>query len=280
MSRQRTIKTPVELEGIGLQTGVKTKATLKGSPANSGINFIRTDLPGRPVINIGSLSFDDAAKRKRRTTVKAGTAEVQTTEHLLAAISGLGIDNIIVEVDSKELPGLDGSALGYVEALERSGIVEQDEPSRALSIERPVYCAHKDAFLSAFPYDRLRISYFLSYPVRSIGQQFFDIEITGPAFKRDIAPARTFCNAREAIFLLAMGLGKGANKKNTLIMGRDGPAGNELRFPDEPVRHKILDLLGDLCLAGQGLKAHVVAVKSGHRLNLELVRQLKKIQKS
>lgn len=277
MIRQKTIKDPVTIEGRGLQTGSRTKLTLKGSPADSGINFIRADLPDKPLINIQSLSFDGGSFKRRRTVIGAGPAGIQTTEHLLAVLSGLGISNIVIEMNGRELPGLDGGAKDYVDALDRSGLIEQDAPVQNLVIEKPIWCAKRDSFLAAFPHSGLRISYFLSYPEPSIGDQFLSLEITEEVFRREIAPARTFCMKREALLLLALGFGRGAGPNNTLIMGKRGPFRNNLRFPDEPVRHKILDLMGDLSLVGMPLKGHVVAVKSGHGLNMELVKKLKKL---
>ncbi|MDP3730725.1 MAG: UDP-3-O-acyl-N-acetylglucosamine deacetylase [Candidatus Omnitrophota bacterium] len=276
-SRQKTIKNSVTIEGRGLQTGSKTKLVLKGSPANSGINFIRTDLPDRPVINIRSLSLDGVALKRRRTVIGSAAAEIQTTEHLLAALSGLGISNIAVEISGRELPSLDGSAKDYVELLDHADIIEQDALSKNLAIERPVWCGGRDSFLAVFPHPGLRISYFLSYPLPSIGNQFLSLDISEEVFRREIAPARTFCMKREALLLLAFGFGRGADHDNTLVMSKGGPFKNSLRFPDEHVRHKILDLMGDLSLAGMPIEGHVVAVKSGHGLNMELVKKLKKL---
>ncbi len=285
MIRQKTIKDSVAIEGRGLQTGSKTKLTFKGAPANSGINFIRVDLPDRPTINIQSLSFNTSTSlgtggsvlKRRRTVIGAGSAEIQTTEHLLAALSGLGISNIVVEMNGRELPGLDGSAKDYVAVLDRAGVIEQDALSQKLVIETPVWCGKRDSFLSVFPHSGLRISYFLSYPEPSVGDQFLSLEISEDVFRREIAPARTFCMKREALLLLALGFGRGADHNNTLIMGKKGPFKNDLRFPDEHVRHKMLDLMGDISLAGMPLEGHVVAVKSGHSLNMELVKKLKKL---
>ena len=277
MIRQRTIKDPVSIEGRGLQTGTRTKLTFKGSPADSGINFVRVDLPGRPLINIQSLSFDELALKRRRTVIGLGKVEIQTTEHLLAALSGLGISNIVVEMNGRELPGLDGSAKDYVAVLDRADIIEQDAPAQKLMIDTPVWCGKRDSFLAVFPHSGLRISYFLSYPEPSIGDQFLSFDISEEVFRREIAPARTFCMKREALLLLALGYGRGADHTNTLIMGKAGPFKNDLRFPDEHVRHKMLDLMGDLSLAGMPLEGHVVAVKSGHSLNMELVKKLRTI---
>ncbi|MCX5668255.1 MAG: UDP-3-O-acyl-N-acetylglucosamine deacetylase [Candidatus Omnitrophica bacterium] len=275
--RQRTIKDPVTIEGRGLQTGSNTKLTLKGAPANSGINFIRADLPGKPLINIRSLSIEGRALKRRRTVIGSGEAQIQTTEHFLAALTGLGICNIVAEMCGRELPGLDGSARDYVAALDRAEVIEQDAPAQKLVIEAPLWCGGKDSFLAVFPHSGLRISYFLSYPEPGIGDQFLSLEISGEVFRREIAPARTFCTKREALLLLALGYGRGADHSNTLIMGKKGPFKNALRFSDEHVRHKMLDLMGDLSLAGMPLEGHVVAVKSGHTLNMELVKKLKKL---
>lgn len=274
MIRQKTIERPVVVEGKGLQTGSKVKATFKSSPADSGINFIRVDLPNKPLISVRLLSLESSLGKKRRTTLGIAPAQVQTTEHLLAAVSGLGISNLVVETDGSEMPGLDGSAKEYVEALERSGIIEQDAVLRPITVANPVWCSNNGAFLAALPYDGFRVSYFLSYP-QAIGEQFLSLEISRDTFKSEIAPARTFCLKKEALLLKVLGFGRGADNKNTLIMGKGGPVGNILRFPDEPVRHKILDLVGDLALAGAPLNAHIIAVKSGHSLNLELVKKLK-----
>jgi UDP-3-O-acyl N-acetylglucosamine deacetylase len=275
MTVQKTVKGPVVVEGIGLQTGCKTKVVINSAPADSGIVFLRTDLPACPAIGVKDAFLDRCRCAKRRTTLKKGAAEIHTTEHLLSALYALGISNASIEVSGKELPGLDGSAKEYVEAIERAGIIEQGVGAKELAVEKETGCAHKDAFLTAFPYKNFRISYFLSYPVKSIGEQFLSLDISAETFKKDIAPARTFCMAREAFLLKLLGFGKGADSKNTLIMGRSGPVGSVLRFSDEPVRHKILDLIGDLSLVGMPIKAHIVAVKSGHSLNLELVRKLK-----
>ena len=279
MIRQRTVKDPVTVEGIGLQTGKPATVTLVSAPESSGISFIRTDLPNKPLLDINSLVFDGkSGSLERRTVIGRGPFQIQTIEHLMAALSGLSIDNITIELDSEELPGLDGSASGFVDAIKRAGITEQNKARSVLEITEPVWCGGKsgDGFIAVFPDDDFRVSYTLSYPGR-IGTQFLSVgpDIHGDFFEREIAPARTFCMEEEAEKLLKMGLGKGANYDNTLVMGPSGPIKTALRFPDEPVRHKILDLIGDLYLLGVQIKGHVVAIKSGHRLNMELVSKIK-----
>ena len=276
MIKQRTIKNTVEITGTGLQTGEKVKLTLKSSPPNTGINFIRTDIPNKPLISVRSLDLGSMGRMDRRTTLGIGPIEVQTIEHIMAALSGLSIDNIIIESDRPEPPGLDGSARGFLEALKGAGIEEQAAPRAFIEVGEPVWCSGDNgAFLAAFPDKEFSISYTLSYDRGSIGNQFFSSVINEAVFARDIAPARTFCLEEEAAELLRRGLGKGANYENTLVIGKDGPIKNTPRFPDEPVRHKVLDLIGDLYLAGLPVKGRIVAIKSGHRLNMELAKRLK-----
>jgi len=275
VTRQRTIEKDVRLEGIGLQTGRPVTLNLKSSPANSGINFIRADLPNKPLLNIQSLALDGDNTKERRTTLGVGPIEIQTTEHLLAALSGASMDNIVIEMDQAELPGLDGSAKDFLEALTKAGIAEQDAPKKVLKIDSPVWCNDGDSLLAVFPDEDFRVSYTLSYDNKALGTQFFSAILNEKSFASEIAPARTFCLEEEALELLKRGLGKGANHENTLVIGKDGPIKNRYRFADEPVRHKILDLIGDLYILGMPIKGHVVAIRSGHRLNMELVKKLK-----
>jgi UDP-3-O-[3-hydroxymyristoyl] N-acetylglucosamine deacetylase/3-hydroxyacyl-[acyl-carrier-protein] dehydratase len=238
--------------------------------------FVRTDLPGRPRIPSDALHV---VERGRRTALAEGTAEVHTTEHLLAACHGLGLDDLVVEVDGVEMPGMDGSALPFVEMLRRAGPVEQaGTQRRELLLRRAegVVEPGSDAVLSALPRERgLRVSYTLDYgPAAPFAPQHVDLSLTEDAFVREIAPARTFVLEAESQALLARGLGKGATYENTLVVGAQGPIRNRLRFPDEYARHKLLDLYGDLFLAGADLKATVAAVRSGHAGNALLVKRL------
>jgi len=273
MMRQRTIKETVQVEGVGLQTGNRVRLALKSSPADSGINFIRVDLPNKPLLNIQSMDIGASDSAERRTMLGFGPLQIQTTEHLLAALAGLAIDNIVIEIDNVELPGLDGSAKGFVEAIRKAQVVEQAAPRKILEVDKPVWCEDDDALLAILPDEEFKVSYTFSYP--GIGTQFFSITVNEHSFEDEIAPARTFCFEAEALELLKRGLGKGANYENTLVMGASGPINNALRFPDELVRHKVLDLIGDLYLSGAPVRGHVIAIKSGHKLNMELVKKLK-----
>lgn len=276
MARQKTIRETVRIEGVGLQTGNKTAVLFKSAPPDSGINFIRVDLPNKPLLNIQSFALRDKDAPERRTTLGAGPLQVQTVEHLLSALSALSISNIVIETDGIELPGLDGSARGYFDILKKGGMLEQDAPQKILKPAKPVWCEGANgSFLAAFPSDLFRISYTLHYDCPGIGTQFLDVVLDEKTFDSAIASARTFCLEEEAAMLIKRGLGKGANYENTLVMNGSGPVKNVLRFPDEPVRHKVLDLVGDLYLVGMPVTAHIVAVKSGHTLNMELVRKLK-----
>lgn len=280
MNNQRTIKRSVSIDGIGLQTGLKCTLTLSPSAADSGIIFKRKDLPDTPLLNLRCIDFSGGvtAASERRTTLGTGPLQVQTTEHLLAALSGLGVDNIVCELDSAELPGLDGSAAGFLSALYSAGIEEQLSPKRVLEIKQPVWCGDGESLLIALPDIGFKISYTMSYTNPGLGTRLFSIAVDEKTFSREIAPARTFCLEEEAMMLLKRGLGKGANYDNTLVIGKDGnPINNKFRFSDEPVRHKALDLIGDLYLLGCGIRGRIIAIKSGHRLNLELVRQLKQL---
>lgn len=272
------MKSPVTIEGVGLQTGAKVKVRINGSPANSGINFIRVDLPNKPLLDLRSLDLGSSESKDRRTTIGSGPLQVQTTEHLLAALSGLGIDNAAIEMDNAELPGLDGSAKEYVDAIKKAGMVEQPAERKEFFVKEPVWVEGDGSMLAVFPSEDFKISYTLSYANPALGTMLFNSKIDEEVFSREIAPARTFCMQKEALMLLICGIGRGATFENALVIGRKGPIKNKFRFPDEPVRHKTLDLMGDLYLLGMPIRGHVVAVKSGHRLNMELVKKLKALR--
>lgn len=273
MNRQRTIEREAELRGRGLFTGFETRVRFKPAPANAGIHFIRADQP-QPV-RIAAF-IDNLSKRARRSSLRNGTVAIETVEHCLAAIRGLDIDNIDVELDNAELPGCDGSSQLYVERLSEAGVVEQDAPRRTIEIAESAFVREGDAELVAWPGEpgRLEIVYELDYGDSPLGKQIHHHILTPESFIREIAPARTFVLEEEARQLQAAGLGQHLDYKDILVIGRDGPIGNAYRFPDECVRHKILDLVGDLMLAGGFVCGKIYAKRSGHNLNHLLVRQL------
>jgi len=269
---QRTIAKPAEYEGVGLFGGQRGKVRLMPAAANSGVTFVRTDLPGRPRIPV---SPDTVASKFRRSAVSVENAEVETIEHLMSACGGLEIDNLDVEIDVPELPNGDGSSLPWVDLLKGAGVVDLPDPRKIHVVREPIAVSDSEASIVALPGDAgLTISYTLNYPNTPIGQQHYTCEMTDESYSKQISPARTFCLQSEAEALIQQGLGKGGTYQTTVVWGPDGPIDNTLRFPDEPVRHKILDLMGDLATLGAGLKAHVVAIKSGHTTNMKLVKKI------
>jgi len=276
MDFQKTILKEVSFNGIGLHTGNSCNVTLKPADTGTGIIFIRRDLPGNPQVKAGIEALVDFGKTPRRTTIEGSNVQVQTIEHFMAALSGLGIDNLRVELDNNELPGLDGSSLKYLELLNQAGIKKQDKKRSYFALKEPIRIEEGGASIMALPSSDFRISYTLDYNLVEHRTEFIELNFSSPdVFIREIAPARTFCLESEANELQRQGLGLGANYENTLVLTQDGTViKNKVRFSDEFVRHKILDLMGDLSLLGFSLKAHIVALKSGHSLNLKLINEI------
>lgn len=274
MEHQKTIKKQISVRGVGLHSGKTVSVTLKPSTPDTGINFVRVDLAERPIIKAHISRLVDLTKSPRRTTVGQDEAEVQTIEHFMAALAGLSIDNIVVEIDGDEMPGLDGSAADFVELLLKAGLETQDSPRKEFKVTEPIWLEEKDASLVILPADDFKISYTLSYEHTTLHSQHISLSLNDGVFKTDIAPARTFCLERETQALIKQGLGKGATYENTLVVADKGVIKNKLRFEDEFTRHKILDLIGDLYLLGMPLKGHVIAIRSGHPLNLKLLQRV------
>jgi len=270
--KQKTIGEKISFSGKALQTGKSVEVVCKPADPDTGIIFSRTDLAGEPSLRLGKQNFENI--HKRRSTIKEGKAEVQTVEHLLAALWGLEIDNIIIEINGLEVPALDGSAKEFIDILKNSGIVEQEAKRNYIKIEEPIRVEKKDSSLVAEPNERFEVSYYIDYNCPSIEKEEFKIKLDIDSFKKEIAPARTFCLKTEALFLLKLGFGKGATLENTLVMDKKGPVGTTLRFSNEPVRHKILDLVGDLYLLGVPVVGKFTAKKSGHNLNMEMAKAI------
>jgi len=277
---QKTIQNEVALEGIGLHSGEKVRVRFKGAPPGHGIQFARVDLPGHPRIKADASNVVDVEKCPRRTSLSNGTVEVQTVEHLMAALFALEIDNLLIEIDGVELPGLDGSALGFLETVRKGGIVAQDRPRRSFRVREPIWIEEGGASLTVLPSEEFRISYVLSYNHPRLRSQFYEITLNGHNFEKDLAPSRTFVLKQEAELLKQQGLGRGATYENTLVLGDEGVIQNKLRFEDEFVRHKILDLVGDLYLMGHPIQGHIIAYRSGHPLNMKLLRKIKEQEES
>lgn len=271
---QRTIKKPIRLTGVGLHTGVKVNLRFKPAPPNTGINFIRIDVKDSPMIKANILQILDQDKSPRRTSVGNGSIEVHTIEHLMAALWALGIDNLLIEIDGPELPGLDGSAKDFLEALKKAGIENQSAQKKIYQVRSPIWIEQDGAMLMVLPDNNFRVSYTLNYEHPLLKAQYISFTLDEETFEKEIALSRTFCLEREVEDLKEKGLGKGANYENTVVVGRGGIIDNNLRFDDEFARHKILDLLGDLYLLGYAIKGHIIAVRSGHPLNISLVSKI------
>ena len=273
MSLQKTIERETGLSGRGLFTGFEVKVRFKPAAANAGIHFIRCDQPDPVRI---PARIDHLTKRSRRSSLRNGTVSIETVEHCLAAICALGIDNIDVELDNAEMPGVDGSSKPYIDSLSAAGIVEQDSPRRTIQIYESTHVRDGDAELVAWPNDgdRLEIIYELDYGDGPPGRQIHRYTLTPDSFIDEIAPARTFVLEAEARQMQAAGLGTHLSYADILVIGQDGPIDNAYRYPDECVRHKILDLVGDLMLAGAFVCGKIYAKRSGHNLNHQLVRRL------
>lgn len=272
MSRQKTISKPVSFSGIGLHTGSLTTVTFKPAPENSGITFFRVDIKDSPPI---PANIDYVVDVSRGTTIGIGEAKVHTVEHALAAMVGLGIDNLNIELDAEEIPNGDGSSLPVMSTLQKAGIVEQDAEKQYIKVDRPVYYRQGDVTLSILPSDELRVSMTIAYDHVAIGTQYASFTITEDTFAREIAPARTFCFLREVKMLQEKGLIRGGSLESAVVIGDDTILNDELRFPDEFVRHKILDLIGDMYLLGRPVKGHVVGVKGGHEKNVLFSKQIR-----
>ncbi|MEK6727956.1 MAG: UDP-3-O-acyl-N-acetylglucosamine deacetylase [Candidatus Omnitrophota bacterium] len=274
MVKQNTIAKELSLKGIGLHTANKVNLTFKPAGIDSGINFIRIDLPGKPVIKACVDSLLPPQFSPRRTSIGTDSVNVQTIEHLMAALAGRAIDNINIEIDNNEVPGLDGSSLNFLEILEKAGIAAQDKVRQQYSIREPVFVEEDGSSIIAVPSEEFRISYTLNYNHSALKTDFMELDLNPQVFKREIASARTFCLEDEANELQRHGMGRGANYENTLVVGKKGVIKNKLRFENEFVRHKMLDLIGDLYLIGSALKGHIIALRSGHSLNLKLAKKL------
>ncbi|MBI4309892.1 MAG: UDP-3-O-[3-hydroxymyristoyl] N-acetylglucosamine deacetylase [Candidatus Omnitrophica bacterium] len=264
----------MSLSGVGLHTGVKVNLTVRPAGTGEGVRFVRIDLDKRPVVPVCPRTAVMDPQVTRCTAVEAAGTRVCTIEHILAAASGLGIDNLTVDIDAEEVPGMDGSSVEFTAAFNKAGIVEQNAPKEFIEVKSPISVGSGGASLTIVPAQQFKISYMLDYDLAGLRSQLVSTVVTQEIFEQAIAPARTFCLHSEVALIRGRGLGKGADEHNTLVMGTDGPVGNSLRFPDECARHKVLDIVGDVFLLGRPLRGHVIGFKSGHALNRQLVQKI------
>lgn len=275
MDVQKTISKPASLSGRGLFHGQPTTLTFRPAPPHHGVIFRRMDLGGAEVPAL----VKHVVKRARRTALRVGDAGVDVCEHVLSAVAAARVDNLVIELDGPEVPAMDGSAEPFLDALEAAGIEPTNHPRERLVVREPVFVRQGDAMLAALPCDEpeMQVVYELDYSATApvIGRQIRTFDFTNGDYKHEIAPSRTFSLQAEAEAAQKAGMFAHLTPDEALVIGPDGPLGsNKLRYPDEPVRHKVLDLIGDLYLLGAPIQGRIIAHKSGHPLNHMLVRQL------
>ena len=268
--QEQTIRSAVECSGIGLHSGAHVSLRILPGPSNTGIVFRRTDLDG---FEVEAVSRNVARVSYATSLMKKGVL-ISTTEHLLSAFVGMGIDNAIVELDNLELPILDGSARPFIDLIRRAGIRKQRRPRTYIRILRALEVREGNKFIAVYPAERYSVSYTINFPHPMIGRESLAIELTNGHYISSIAPARTFGFLHEADAMRQQGLIRGASSENALVLTRDGLTNPPLRFDDEFVRHKILDLIGDLALIGRQILGNVVADRAGHAMHTALVSRL------
>ncbi|RMH30375.1 MAG: UDP-3-O-[3-hydroxymyristoyl] N-acetylglucosamine deacetylase [Planctomycetota bacterium] len=273
-ANQRTLAGAATISGRGLFTGEPVTATLRPAEPDTGFVFVRTDLPGAKPVP-GRVEY--VVSKPRHTALQRGEAVIETTEHCLSGLVGMGVDNAVIELDAPELPSGDGSATPFVEAVAAAGVVEQPAPRRPLVITEPITVRDGDAMIAAMPTagDGMDLLYDLDYGEDApIGRQIHAYTLESETYRARIAPARTFAMRHEAEAMRDQGLFEHVSLKDVLVIGEHGPIENAYRFDDEPVRHKLLDLIGDLALVGRPIRGRILASKSGHALNQRLARAL------
>ena len=270
MVYERTIRQPVECSGVGLHSGAPVHLRILPAPAGSGVVFRRVDLDGFEVEAIGR----NVAKVSYATSLMKKGVLISTTEHLLSAFIGMGVDNAIVELDNLELPILDGSALPFVEMITQAGVRQQRRKRTYLKVLRPCELRDGDKFIGIYPGERYSVSYSIDFPHPLIGSERFQVELSNGSYVKHIAAARTFGFLEQQRAMLNMGLIRGASRENCVVLTREGIDNPPLRFADEFVRHKVLDLIGDLALFGKRILGYVKADRAGHALHTAVVSRI------
>jgi UDP-3-O-[3-hydroxymyristoyl] N-acetylglucosamine deacetylase len=266
---EQTIRSEIEFSGVGLHSGAPVSMRLVPAPAGSGIVFRRIDLDNFEIPAIGR----NVAKVSYATSLMRGSVLISTTEHLLSALIGYGVDNVIVEVDNLEVPILDGSAFPYVQAFHSVGLKQQRRRREYIKILKEVEVRDGSKFIGVYPGSGYGIRYTIDFP-QPIGYEMFTGDLAVGDYVEQIAPARTFGFKEDEAMLRDMGLIRGVSNESAIILSRQGVENGPLRFPDEFVRHKVLDLIGDLALAGRRIQGRVVAERAGHAMHTALVQRL------
>jgi UDP-3-O-[3-hydroxymyristoyl] N-acetylglucosamine deacetylase/3-hydroxyacyl-[acyl-carrier-protein] dehydratase len=269
--QQQTLREPASFSGVGLHSGNRVSMTFLPAPPNSGIRFRRVDLEGKPEIE---AKIENVSETNRSTTLAKGNVKVHTVEHVLSSFSGLGVDNAVIELDSNEPPIGDGSARHYCEMIKKAGLAQQGEPKEVFKVSAPLEVQLGETSMSLFPHDQFKITC-TSADREGRFTQFFSVVISPEQWETEISNARTFCFFDEIEYLIKHGLIRGGSLENAVVIRDDAVLTNEpLRYNEEFVRHKILDIIGDLALVGRSFTGHIVAVKPSHSANCELARHL------
>jgi UDP-3-O-[3-hydroxymyristoyl] N-acetylglucosamine deacetylase len=268
---QQTVNRPVTCSGVGVHSGKTVHLTIKPAPTNHGIRFVRTDLPGRPGV---TALFKNVVDTSLATVIGADGCIVSTVEHLMAGLAGMAIDNAIVEVDGYELPIMDGSAGPFTELIESAGTRPQEGRKCYFKVKAPISLSEGEKSVSIFPADEFRLTCTIAFDHPLIGTQTFDAVVSRHVFRTEICTARTFGFLHEVEMMKRYGLARGGSLDNAVVINGDKVL-NEggLRYPDEFVRHKVLDCIGDFSLIGMPIMGHVVAVRSGHAFNHAFLEQ-------
>ena len=262
---QRTLKKNIQCDGIGLHSGKPVHLTIKPAPINHGIRFVRVDLPGTPGV---TAQFNRVVDTSLATVIGSDGCIVSTIEHLMATFAGLSIDNALVELDAYEVPVMDGSAGPFTKLMRTSGIMDQGVPRHYFTLKEPIVLTEGDKSVRAYPSDRFRITCTIDFAHPVIGKQSLSIDITDEAFSSEISRARTFGFLHEVEYMKRYGLALGGTLDNAVVIDKENIVNTDgLRFPDEFVRHKILDCLGDFSLLGMPILGHLEVIKSGHAFN-------------
>ncbi len=273
-THQRTLSREIRFEGIGLHTGYPVRLALKPAPPDSGIRFRRTDLRN---FEIEALRIHVAKVSYATTLMKKGVM-ISTVEHLLSTLYGLGIDNAYLDIDSLEVPILDGSSWRFIDEIDKAGIVEQDALRKYLVIKQPIEVRYENKVAGVYPDPIARATYIIDFEHHSIGYQKIEMELTPESYCREIAMARTFGFVSDIEYLKGLGLIRGGSLENAVVLDSSGIVNNHLRFPNEFVRHKLLDLLGDMSLIGHPIIGHIYAERAGHAIHTALVDQIARLK--
>jgi len=271
---QRTLKKEINFEGIGLHTGYPVQLTLVPAPPDTGIRFRRTDLKNFEIEAIRT----HVAKVSYATTLMKKGVMISTVEHLLSTLYGLGIDNVYLDLNSMEVPILDGSSRSFTEDICRTGIAEQNALRKYLVIRKPIEVRHDNKVAGVYPDPIPRATYIIEFEHNAIGHQKIEMELTPESYCREIAQARTFGFVSDIEYLKGLGLIRGGSLENAVVLNSSGIVNNHLRFPNEFVRHKLLDLLGDISLIGYPIIGHLYAERAGHAIHTALVDQIARLK--